>query len=241
MSLLLRKFKSLVFTLLISPTPITLQGQEAAVESTPNSAQSSRARATFQFLSHLLEHGYSQTNYNSAINTQISYQWPQFEIGIRGHNAYFPGESVHLCIQPYLGILAATPGNTKLAIYLQNRNYYSDNKRQTNNTLIAWKLAEWVSFAYESMDNWYGLGFGKNRIATDFNFILANWGKLGIQLGYNLPDKPDEPNYLDLTANLKHQTSMGYILFELMARSNTSPRISQSDQFFAVLGLGIDF
>lgn len=188
----------------------------------------------------LIEDGYSQTSQNMALETHLSYQNDQFLIGLRGHNVYFSGESSHLTLQPFIGIIGNIDQNIHLGVSYQQRKYFSEKKRNTSLTRVylQWQL---FTMSYESINNWYGLDVQKSRFAVQYDTLWTQEWRSEWLVAYNSVGESNSPNYLDLKAQLRYSYQPFSFFGEVIWRSADNPFISDRNSLQFRLGIQAQF
>lgn len=210
----------------------------------PDSAKATDGRShsfvKVEVANDLIEDGYSQTSQNMALETHLGYQNDQFLIGLRGHNVYFSGESTHLTLQPFIGIIGNIDQNVRLGVIYQQREYFSEKKRNTGLTRV---YLEWQLFtmSYESINNWYGLDVQKDRFSVQYDTVWTNEWKSEWLLAYNSVGESNSPNYLDLKAQLRYFYQPFSFFGELIWRSADNPFIADRNSLQFRLGIQAQF
>lgn len=210
----------------------------AQVEEAQKSGPSPRAQV--ELTSNLIEDGYTQTEGSWGLITDIAYRWPQFELGIRGNNVYFEGESTHISLRPHLSIIANFSEDSRFYIEYEHRQYFNDNTRNGSLASIGLDFSKY-SISYGSIVNWQGFDISKSKWRFDYNYEWNDQLTSLFSLGYNIVDEANTPNYIDANGNIQYRQANLVYYAEAIILSQVVSLIENAQPFLFRVGLKAGF
>lgn len=211
-----------------------------AQEDLSEKQQQGKLFAQVELSSNLLEDGYTQTNHNFALASDVGYLMEQFRAGVRGSNVSFPNETTHLTLQPYFTIIAHFNPTSRIMVEYEQRLYYGQSHRITGKTLVAFEFDRY-RFKHETINNWWGLDIYKSRYGFSYRADWRNALYSYFILGYNLVGEANTPNFFDVAASLHWKDGPIDYFGELIALSYVVPYISNGQSFTYRLGASAQF